>query len=159
MMRITKANLTDQQQAVDYIALMSLYACDPMGGGQDLTQDVKAKLPQALVSRDHIVTFIAYSDDKAAGLITCIEGFSTFSCQPLLNIHDVIVVPEFRGQDIAGRLLFAAEAEAKKRGCCKLTLEVLEGNEPAQKAYRNSGFAPYQLDEAMGKAEFWEKKL
>lgn len=159
-MKIIKANLTNEKQAQDYIDLMSHYACDPMGGGQDLSDEVKAVLPQALVARQHIVVYMAYNaEDQPLGLITLIEGFSTFTAKPLLNIHDVIVMSENRGQGIAGRLLFAAEAEAKKRGCCKLTLEVLEGNEAAQKVYKDFGFAPYMLDEALGLAHFWEKTL
>jgi ribosomal protein S18 acetylase RimI-like enzyme len=51
-------------------------------------------------------------------------------------------------EELAGRL-----------GCCKLTLEVLEGNSIAQAAYRSLGFDAYQLDPSLGKALFWEKKL
>ncbi len=159
-MKIIKADLSKAQQAADYIFLMSLYARDPMGGGQDLSDEVKANLPAALACRENIIVFIAYDEaEQPIGLVTAIEGFSTFLCQPLLNIHDVIIIPTQRGQGLAGKLLFITEAEAKKRGCCKLTLEVLEGNASAQKAYTKSGFLPYQLDEKMGKAAFWEKKL
>ncbi|MFC6978476.1 GNAT family N-acetyltransferase [Microbulbifer taiwanensis] len=49
--------------------------------------------------------------------------------------------------------------EAKNRGCCKLTLEVLEKNLPAQIAYRKCGFRPYALDEEYGQAEFWQRYL
>ena len=48
---------------------------------------------------------------------------------------------------------------ARERGCCKLTLEVLERNHAAQKAYRSFGFAPYELAPETGMAMFWEKKL
>ncbi len=159
-MKIIKADLTDPNQAADYIGLMSLYACDPMGGGKDFPKEVKSALPAALAKRPAVVVFLAYSDaDQPIGLLTAIEGFSTFACKPLLNIHDVVVHPDFRGQGLAGQLLFIVEAEAKKRGCCKLTLEVLQGNGAAQKAYQGAGFAPYLLDPELGKAEFWEKKL
>jgi hypothetical protein len=36
---------------------------------------------------------------------------------------------------------------------------VLEGNTIAMAAYRSLGFEGYQLDPALGKALFWEKKL
>jgi len=36
---------------------------------------------------------------------------------------------------------------------------VLEGNGAAQAAYSSAGFRPYQLDPAMGRAQFWEKPL
>jgi ribosomal protein S18 acetylase RimI-like enzyme len=74
----------------------------------------------------------------AAGVATCFEGFSTFACQPLLNIHDVAVHPAHRGQGIGKQLLAGGSPGSC---CCKLTLEVLEGNKVAQAAYRASGFA------------------
>ncbi len=138
---------------------MSEYARDPMGGGKDLEARVKAELPAALAARADCVSFIAYVDEHPAGLITCMEGFSTFACKPLLNIHDVIVSAGFRGRNIAGHLLARAQKEALSRGCCKLTLEVLGGNEAARKVYRRAGFAPYVLDPSTGSAEFWQKNL
>jgi len=51
------------------------------------------------------------------------------------------------------------EEIARELGCCKLTLEVLEGNTVAQNAYRSLGYASYELDAAMGKAMFWQKYL
>ncbi len=158
-MNIFKADLNDRRQAGDFIALMSQYAMDAMGGGKDLSAQIKAQLPAALAARDNCISFIAYVDDRPAGLLTCMEGFSTFACKPLLNIHDVIVHPDFRGRNIAGQLLEAAQTEAVTRGCVKLTLEVLQGNEAAQKVYRREGFAPYVLDTQMGSAQFWQKLL
>jgi ribosomal protein S18 acetylase RimI-like enzyme len=55
--------------------------------------------------------------------------------------------------------LQAAEEEALRRCCCKLTLEVLSNNQVAQTAYRKAGFAGYQLDPKAGQALFWQKKL
>ncbi len=158
-MDILKADLTDPQQAADFISLMSHYACDPMGGGVDLSEPIKAELPSALAARKNCVSFLAYVEAQPAGLINCMEGFSTFACKPLLNIHDVIVHADFRGRNIAGQLLEAAEQEAVRRGCIKLTLEVLHGNAFARKVYQRQGFAPYVLDPAMGIAEFWQKPL
>ena len=56
-------------------------------------------------------------------------------------------------------MLQVAETIALRLGCCKMTLEVLEGNVVAQAAYTSCGFAAYVLDPLMGKAMFWEKKL
>jgi ribosomal protein S18 acetylase RimI-like enzyme len=51
------------------------------------------------------------------------------------------------------------ERIARERGACKLTLEVLSGNAPAMRLYRRIGFAGYQLDPAMGSAQFLQKWL
>jgi ribosomal protein S18 acetylase RimI-like enzyme len=71
----------------------------------------------------------------------------------------VVVAEKYRGLGLSKRLLAAVEELAGRLGCCKLTLEVLEGNSIAQAAYRSLGFDAYQLDPSLGKALFWEKKL
>ncbi|RZI96771.1 MAG: GNAT family N-acetyltransferase, partial [Haliea sp.] len=48
---------------------------------------------------------------------------------------------------------------ARQRGACKLTLEVLSGNRSAIRLYERVGFAAYQLDPAMGQAQFLQKWL
>ncbi|RMM86761.1 Acetyltransferase, GNAT family [Pseudomonas savastanoi pv. glycinea] len=60
---------------------------------------------------------------------------------------------------ISQKMLLKVEEIARQRGCCKLTLEVLEGNEVAQGAYRKLGFDNYQLSPEMGRAMFWQKAL
>jgi len=74
-------------------------------------------------------------------------------------VHDIIVDKKYRGLGLSKSLLAKAEEIALRLGCCKLTLEVLEGNTIAQAAYKASGFAGYELDPKMGKAMFWQKKL
>jgi ribosomal protein S18 acetylase RimI-like enzyme len=51
------------------------------------------------------------------------------------------------------------EQEARRRGACKLTLEVLSNNKPALRTYEREGFASYQLDPEFGHAVFLQKKL
>ena len=65
----------------------------------------------------------------------------------------------YRGQGIAEKMLVLAEQIACERGACKLTLEVLQGNVGAIKLYHRIGFANYQLDPAMGQAQFLQKWL
>ena len=159
MVNIIKADLSKKSHANALISLMSEYALDPMGGNKDLPDNVKSNLAHTLNHRSDIHVILAFIDGTAVGLISCIEGFSTFYCQPLLNIHDVIVKSSHRGQGISQMLLIAAEKTAIEIGCCKLTLEVLEGNHIAQAAYLKFGFDGYELDPKMGKALFWDKKL
>ena len=102
---------------------------------------------------------LAFISGEPVGLVNCFEGFSTFQCRPLVNIHDVAVVAQHRGLGISQKMLAKVEEIARQRGCCKLTLEALEGNTIAQNAYRKLGFAGYELDPVMGKAMFWQKAL
>ena len=130
-----------------------------MGGGEDLSPFVKTNLILALQSRQGVHIVLASVDQKPAGLAICFEGFSTFACKPLLNIHDFAVAPEFRGRGLAKRILGKVEELARQLGCCKITLEVLEENKTAQAVYSACGFAHYKLDAQMGRALFWQKKL
>lgn len=149
----------NQKQGREIIDLMSEYAQDPMGGKKDLSDDVKQNLVQSLAEISGAFSVIAYINEKPAGLINCFEGFSTFNCQRLINIHDVIVSSDYRGHGVSSRMLEKVEQIATERGCCKLTLEVLEGNMAAQHSYQKLGFSAYELDPEMGRAHFWEKKL
>ena len=156
---IIEADLAIPEHADAVIALMDEYARDPMGGGQGLSDYAKSNLVPELAIRKTAHVIVAFVEDKPAGLVTCLEGFSTFACQPLLNIHDVIVAAPYRGRGLSKLMLKAAEQIAIDLGCCKLTLEVSEHNHIAQKAYRSFGFNGYELNPEMGKALFWEKKL
>lgn len=157
--KIIKADYHNPGQAKDIEYLLSCYASDIMGGGTALNEKILKNIPLELSKRPNAFSVIGYVEGKAAGLINCFEAFSTFQCKPLVNIHDVIVVNEYRRIGLAQRLLSKVEEIAKEKGCCKLTLEVLEGNQVAQRAYRKHGFTGYELDPKMGKALFWEKPL
>jgi len=139
--------------------LLNNYAEDPMGGGRSLPDNIQKNLANELSKIPHALSIICYVDGKPAGLINCFEAFSTFKCQPLLNIHDIVVVKEFRGLGISQLMLTKVEEAAKEKGCCKMTLEVLEGNEVARNSYIKFGFDGYELDPTMGKALFWQKEF
>ncbi|MFT7004935.1 MAG: ribosomal protein S18 acetylase RimI-like enzyme [Sulfurimonas sp.] len=156
---IQAVNYSDKRHAKDMTALLNSYAKDPMGGSEALSEYVKENLASELSKIPHSLSIISYVNDKPAGLINCFEGFSTFKCKPLINVHDITVDSEFRGLGISQKMLSKVEEIAKQRGCCKITLEVLEGNTVAQNAYTKFGFAAYELDPKMGKALFWQKNI
>ncbi|MGX5174641.1 GNAT family N-acetyltransferase [Aliikangiella sp. IMCC44653] len=147
------------KQCEELLNLLNDYSMDPMGAGKPLATETQQQLIKQLKKLSYAVSFIIYVDGKPAGMSNCFEGFSTFKCQALLNIHDFAISPEYRGYGLASTLLQAIEKLAQQRGYCKITLEVLEGNELAQNLYRKHGFQGYELDPAMGKAHFWEKPL
>lgn len=155
---ITLADYRDTRDAADVVALLDAYARDPMGGGAPLAETTKARLAEDLAANPQAFSLIARLDDKAVGLANCFMGYSTFAAAPLVNIHDLAVLPETRGRGVGKALLAAIEAEALKRGACKITLEVLSGN-PARRLYAREGFGDYQLDPATGHALFWQKRL
>jgi ribosomal protein S18 acetylase RimI-like enzyme len=141
------------------VALLDAYAQDPMGGAHALSDFAKANLVAALARRPQAYSVLAFDGDTPVGLVNCIEGFSTFACRPLVNVHDVAVLAIYRGQRVAEKMLVLAESIARERGACKLTLEVLQGNVGADRLYRRIGFSNYELDPAMGQAQFMQKWL
>jgi ribosomal protein S18 acetylase RimI-like enzyme len=156
---LIRADYNNKQQAEDLIMLLNAYALDPMGGEEALSDEVKKNLVPTLAKRTDVFTILCYVDGEAAGVINCVEGFSTFSCKPLINIHDCGVLAKYRGLGISLKMFAEVEKVAIEKGCCKLTLEVLQGNDVAKKAYEKLGFAGYELDPTLGHALFWEKKL
>lgn len=164
MITIIRAKLISPDHVAALLRLMDEYASGVTGGGQPLNAYTRAHLAATLRTRPGAHTLLAVErsedgEETYVGLLNAFEGFSTFACQPLLNIHDVIVSEAWRGQGIGKQLMQAAETLARDLGCCKLTLEVLEGNKKAQAAYTTLGYAGYELDPQMGKAFFWQKVL
>jgi ribosomal protein S18 acetylase RimI-like enzyme len=159
MTQIVNAEFANPRHASAIVELLDGYAMDAMGGGRQLADFVKSNLIAAISKRSDVHVVLAFVDDEPAGVAICIEGFSTFACQPLLNIHDLAVAAKFRGRGISKELLAQVEQVALGLGCCKITLEVLEGNKLAQALYKSTGFAGYELDPAMGKAMLMQKKL
>ena len=153
------ADYNDSNHASDIAFLLNDYAQDEMGGGEALPDSVQVNLAVELAKLPHAFTVICYVDGEPAGLANCFMGFSTFKCKPLINIHDLSVVERFRGQGISQMLLAKVEEQAKIKDCCKVTLEVLEGNEAARHSYLKFGFDGYELDPKMGKALFWQKLI
>ncbi|OUR78971.1 GNAT family N-acetyltransferase [Alphaproteobacteria bacterium 46_93_T64] len=154
-----KIDYTNTEQANDLVFLLSSYALDPMGGEAALPNHVKDNLARRLSELPHAFSIISYVAGKPAALANCFDAFSTFACAPLINVHDIIVLKEFRGLGLSQKLLDKIEEIAREKECCKITLEVLSGNKVAQNSYRKFGFAPYSLDPEAGEALFWQKKL
>jgi ribosomal protein S18 acetylase RimI-like enzyme len=142
---IRRADLANAEDAAALVDVLDSYASDPMGGGQPLSVDVRNRLPGALRDHPTALVLLAFAGARAAGLAVCFEGFSTFQARPLLNIHDLAVRPEWRGQGIGRALLTAVEAEAARRGCVKLTLEVLDANMRARRLYESFGFGDFTI--------------
>ncbi|HQS82487.1 MAG TPA: GNAT family N-acetyltransferase [Thiobacillus sp.] len=159
MIDIVRARYDDPAHAAALLELLDAYARDPAGGGEALGDFARDNLIAELAARPFVFSVLAFDGDIPVGLVNAIEGFSTFACRPLVNVHDVVVAASHRGRGIAAQLFAEVEAIARERGACKLTLEVLDGNAPARALYRRLGFAAYRLDPAMGHAQFLQKWL
>ncbi|MDP1644689.1 MAG: GNAT family N-acetyltransferase [Thiobacillus sp.] len=159
MIEVVRARYDNPAHAAALLDLLNAYARDPAGGGEPLGDFARDNLIGELAARPFMFSVPAFDGDTPVGLINAIEGFSTFACRPLVNIHDVVVASSHRGRGIAARMFAEVESIAHERGACKLTLEVLDGNASARALYQRLGFTAYQLDPAMGHAQFLHKWL
>jgi ribosomal protein S18 acetylase RimI-like enzyme len=139
-LRVRAADLAEPSDAERIVVLLDSYAREPVGLGEPLPRDVREQVVPALRSVPRAHVLLAFADDEAVGIAVCFVGFSTFRARPLLNIHDLAVLPQHRGKGVGRALLTAAEEHARRAGCCRLTLEVLETNFGARALYRRFGF-------------------
>jgi GNAT superfamily N-acetyltransferase len=156
---ILEADLRQPDHADAVVELLDAYSRDPNANGHGLSGDVKRDLVPGLRAHPGTHVFLAYRAGRAVGIAVCFRGFSTFAARPLLNVHDIAVVPEHRGAGIGRALMTRVEECARSLGCCKITLEVLENNARARALYASIGFGPYELAHDAGRALFWQKEL
>lgn len=135
-----------------YLAMLDAYVRDPMGADRSLPAAVKARLAVDLPAHAGAHGLLAERADEALGFATCFIGYSTFQARPLLNIHDIAVLPAWRGRGIADSLLAGIEELAVALGCCRITLEVRDDNPRARRVYARTGFVPAQCSLFMEKA-------
>jgi ribosomal protein S18 acetylase RimI-like enzyme len=147
----------DHSRAV--VDLTAAYADDVMGNGSPLQPDVLLRLVPALREHPTTIVFLAYLGAEPVGIATCFLGLSTFSARPLINVHDLAVLPAYRGQGIGRALLSSVELHARQRGCVKVTLEVQEYNQRARRVYERAGFAQAVYGDTTGGSLFYAKAL
>ena len=139
-LQVSEADFDDERDAKGIIAVLDSYASAPVGGGKPLAPDVRERLIPMLREHPTSLVLLALADDEPVGIAVCFFALSTFRAAPLLNIHDLAVLPQYRGKGVGQALLAAVEEHARRKGCCKLTLEVLDDNTRAQSLYRRFGF-------------------
>jgi hypothetical protein len=122
-----KADLNDEETSKTIVALLDGYAKDFFGGNEPLAAYCRENLVSELrkLSYAHVFLAKATSSGEFVGLAICFEGFSTFACKPLINIHDFYVKAEYRRQGISTALIFFIGNEVTK---INKTLAQLECN-------------------------------
>ena len=141
--RVVEADLDEPEHARALVDLIDSYARGPGGQSAPLTPEARANLGPGLRRHPSALVLLAIADGDFAGAAVCFWGFSTFAGKSLLNIHDLVVFPQYQNRGIGGDLLAEAERLARERDCCKLTLEVHDTNAEAKRLYERLGFGPW----------------
>ena len=157
--KIVQADLARPEHRRAVVEMIDAYATDPMGSGKPLPAKVRRTLIPGLRRHPTTLILLAQQGGKAIGIAVCFRGFSTFAARPLINIHDLAVLPAHRGQGIGRRLLEAVARKARATGCCKVTLEVLEKNHKARRVYEAAGFSHAHYRRETGGSLFFAKAL
>jgi len=134
--------------------LLNAYIADEMGGGQPLTPLQQTRLAEQLDRNYKSVVLLALSDGVYCGMLVAFENFSTFTMHPMLNVHDVIVLNEYRGQGIGRKLLEKIVETADGLDCSRVTLEVRHDNLVARNLYASLGFK-----DTVPPMYYWRKDL
>ena len=155
---ILRVDYTDpgQRSAIPY--LLNAYAKGLLGFRKEIKGDVLNALVPGLERMQNAIVLLARIDKDYVGMTICFLGFSTFHAKPLINIHDFMVLKDFRGQGIGRAFLREIETIARDMDCCKITLEVQENNRPARRFYRSFGFKDSFLNIDAGSQLFMTKQ-
>lgn len=153
-LRIEPVHFANPVHVKALVDLLDVYHQDPMGEGAPWDRRKTSALLSGLERHPTSFVLLAWKGPDAVGMAVCFEGFSTFSAKPLVNIHDLVVVPQARRQGVAKALFAAVEAEARKMGAGRVTLEVRRDNAAAQALYASLGYGAGDAP-----MEFWGKHL
>jgi len=134
--------------------LLNAYIADQMGGGLPLTPLQQLRLVDGLNNHPTAIVLLATLDKEPVGMVVAFENFSTFTVKPMINIHDLIVYPQYRGLGIGRKLMDAVIEKAKQKECSRVTLEVRHDNIKAQTLYVSLDF-----QEADPPMYYWRKNL
>ena len=98
--QVVEADLRSRPHRDALVRLLDTYAQDEMGIGRPLEDAVSQRLVEELQEHPCCLILLAQVESKSVGLAICFLGYSTFAARPLVNLHDLIVEPGFRGQGI-----------------------------------------------------------
>ena len=153
-MKLIQVNLADKRHCDAVIDLLNHYMLDEMGIGEAMPQGLDTTILEGLKKHQAYLGFLVEVDNRFAALANCNLNFSTWKAKPLINIHDLIVSPDFRKMGVGLFLLKGIENYAKEKGYCRINLEVRQDNYKAQNLYKKAGFK-----ECDPNNYFWENRI
>ena len=132
--------LVIRQATVDDIAdieALDHYSASPLRNIHQDLQKYFGSLDPSMHERN--IIFLAELDDAVVGKTELVLAPETLPAQ-IGYIKRVVVHPEYRGQQIARRMMEAVILFAREQGIACLDLHVFEQNLPAIRLYESFGF-------------------
>src|SRR5690348_12794507 len=130
----------------DLARLTTLFDAYRMFYGLESNAEGAAAFLAARLAREESVVLVgtlarsAGGDEEIVGFAQLYRTFSSLSLGSVIVLNDLYVAPNARRLGVAGRLMDAAMAYARRAGAVRLDLETRHDNEPALRLYRAKGF-------------------
>lgn len=154
MVKVINIDFSNPDHCRALVNLMNHYMTDAMGDHPPHDENSAQKLITGLKNQCNKICLLAQTDGQFVGLVNCFINFGTFAAKPFINIHDVVVLDNYRGKGIGRKMLEEVVRRSKEMDCAKITLEVREDNPGAQHLYNSLGF-----EEGNPPMLFWSKYL
>lgn len=104
-------------------------------------KELQAKGLSTIIGDDNIgEIFVAQKDDKIIAMVNVLYTVSTALGAKAAMLEDMVVDPVFRGKETGSRLMEYALAQAKEKGCKRVTLLTDADNLKGQEFYKKQGF-------------------
>ena len=149
-----QVDLNNPEHCCQLIDLLDAYMQDEMGNGAPMQVEKASEIIEGLKNHAGYIGFFALVNGEFAALANCNKNFSTFKAKPLINIHDFIVYPKFRGKGVGLFLLDSIAGFGIENNYCRINLEVRNDNLKAQNLYKKAGYS-----DCHPPMYFWERQL
>jgi len=156
---IITADLENAEHGQMVLKLVDAMSHDAPAGSGALDPQVRSRLIPGMQAMPTTLILLAMRQEEPLGGAICFWGFSTFAAQPLINLHDLIVHRDHRGQGVGRRLMAGLEEYGRANGALKITLEVDEANAGARRLYAELGYIGADVPAAAGRTFSLQKKL
>ena len=124
---------------------------DPLRNADWPRDNGQAWVDELFAAPDALVLAAASHDGTVVGhLIGHFAAASAMFTAPRTELVSMRVVPEYRGQNIGGRLVEEFFAWSRERGAARFHVSAYAANESAIRFYRRHGFAPLSIQLAAG---------
>lgn len=134
-MKLRKVSIDDAAELASLLKSIGWFAFLEKRSNDEAREHVKIQLQRCLVDGSHS-TYVAESDDgKIAGYVSVHWLPYLFMRGPEGYVSELFVRDGARGQGVGRELLACIEAEAKIRGCHRLSLINLRGRESYQRQF------------------------
>jgi PhnO protein len=107
---------------------------------EDRYSDLDNDSFQAVIAGENNYILVAEADSRLAGFITASIRPVVRYLQPIMQIEELYVDPDFREHGIGRKLIQEVEGIASENNCLRIYVESAYKHKPAHKFYEKNGY-------------------